>query len=99
VLELLKFCDKAGDCVLSVVLKVQCNITPCMHYECRSKCKDNCRLSVGLYSFQISAKSRACFQASHKFLMMQSSSYFNKNKALHSNTKVFCLPVIFYLNS
>jgi hypothetical protein len=59
----------------SVVLTIQCNITSCKHYKCRSKCKDTCRLSGGLYNFQISTKSRACVQASHKFLMMQSSSY------------------------
>jgi len=59
----------------SVLLTKKRNITPCMHYECRSKCKDICRISGGLYNFQISTKSRACVQASHRFLMMQSTSY------------------------
>lgn len=59
----------------SVLLTIQCSIKPCRHYECRSKCKDNCRLSGGLYNFQISTKSRACVQASHRFLMMQSTWY------------------------
>lgn len=59
----------------SVLLTIQCNITPCMHYECHSKYKDNCRLSGGLYNFKISTKSRACVQASHIFLMVQSNSY------------------------
>ena len=63
VLEFLKLCDKAADYVLFCFLKIQCNIMPRMHYERRSKCKDNCRLSGDLYNFQISTKSRACVQA------------------------------------
>ena len=98
VLELLKFCGKAGEYILFCFLTIHCNITPCMHCECRSKFKDNYRLSGGLYNLQISAKSRACVQASHNFLMSQ-VPILNKNKVLHSNTKVFCSPVIFDLYS